>query len=250
VLAVAVIVAVGCDSSQPDRIDTRTASVSFKTTAESFLFDCYEVWIDQSNPPDGIPEFNAGVTTCDETTQFQERAVPWNYALGISIIRAGTTTEETVTSLTGLPGSSVLPGDDTDVIADFISLTDFDPTIGTAAPKPHQDEFYFLNGKQVSRGSPYFLSAFGFSVGTPNILDTPLTVAPTFDFSVNTGDTIIVRARKQSLAAAPPYLPPVPDPKIILEATLAVGGVSVVPTGSSVSTVDDQSGFTLSFTVP
>ena len=38
------------------------------------------------------------------------RAVPWRYSLGITIIHRGSTTEELVTSLTGVLGTISYPG--------------------------------------------------------------------------------------------------------------------------------------------
>jgi len=249
VLVAAVLVAVGCDSTQPDRIESRTASVTLNTAAKVDLYDCFEVWQDTNNPQDGVPDVNTGFLTCEPTppAPFKAiRSIPWRYSLRISVIRRGTTTEEVVTSDTGLFGSSVEQGDPNP----FVSMTDFDETATPIPDRPPADDLYFLNGKTVSLGNPTYLAFAGIDVGTPNILTQPLTTSPTFDFTVNTGDTIVVRARKQLVADAPPFLHFDQDPEVTLEAGLAIGGTAVATSGTSSSSTSDGSGFSISFTVP
>jgi hypothetical protein len=77
-----------------------------------------------------------------------------------------------------------------------------------------------------------------------------LTTAPTFDFQVNTGDTVVVRARKQALADADAFISFDQDPEIQLSAQFSVGGVGVITNGDSASATDDKAGFSFSFTVP
>ena len=249
VLVTAVLVAVGCDSTQPDRTQSRTASVSLRTTAKVDLYDCFEVWQDTSNPQDGVPDVNTGFVTCEPAQPAPVKAIrsaPWRYSVRISVIRKGTTTEEVVSSDSGLFGSSVEQGDPNP----FVSMTEFDETSPPLPDRPHADDIYFLNGKTVSLGNPTYLAFAGIDVGTPNILTQALTTAPTFDFTVNTGDTILVRARKQPFAEAPPYLSFDQDPEVTLEAALAIGGTPVATSGTNVSSFDDKSGFSASFTVP
>jgi hypothetical protein len=166
----------------------------------------------------------------------------------ISAIRAGTTTEEIVTSLSNVIGSSVQPGDGID---DFVSLTEYDPTVQppTVFKSPEFRSGYgivsFLNGKELSRASALYLTPIGIELGEVNIL----TLTPSFDFTVNSGDTIIVRARKQLVADAIPYLPVAPPPDLRLTGLLSVGGALVSPSGNSESTSDDGAGISFSFTV-
>lgn len=243
VLTAAVLVSVGCDSDEPEHATGRTASVTVTAVAEGPLFNCYEVWQDTTVPPDSNPDVNTGFVICDETIDFAQRPVPWRYSLTISVIHAGTVTEDVVTSLEGLPGSSVLPNDGID---DFVSLTDYDPNVLTAPAKDHQEDIWFVNGKTVSRGSPVYLAAMGLDLGVPNIL----TTSPSFDFAVNSGDTIIVRARKQGTAAAPAFIPTTPEPNLTISGTLSVGGVGASVSGSQTSSNADQAGFAFSYTVP
>jgi hypothetical protein len=239
----------GCSSTQPDRIETRTASLSFFTRALVNLYNCYNIGQDTNG--DGVPDVDYGVF-CQETTPPQrvDRPVPWRYSIKITVIRSGTTDEEVVTSTSGVIGSSVQVGDG---VYDYISLTDYDPDEPTV-PDRSDGDIYFTNGHQVSAGSPIYLAATGIDPGEPNILG----LTPTFDFTLDTGDTVIVRVRKQPMSLAPAYLPSDPDPEIRLSAVLKVSGVDVapqstppLPAGSTSPTTgnEDQAGITFSYTV-
>jgi hypothetical protein len=245
---VTVFALVGCDSTQPDRIETRTASVVFETKASTQLFNCYDQYEDIDG--DGIPEQFDGVV-CFPTVEYQPRDVPWRYSIKITAIRAGSVDEQVVTSTTGAIGSSVESGD---LLDDFVSLTGYDTGTDPAPGRPNEGNIYYLNGHKVSTGSPIYLASVGVDAGIPNILDA----TPTFDFNLNSGDTVIVRVRKQSLLDSPHFLPADPDPRIQIMGFLLVGGDIVAPQStpplgggstSPTSTIDDKSGVTFSYTV-
>jgi hypothetical protein len=243
-VAVAILAISGCNSSQPSGGVSRTASLSMTAIADGLLYDCYDIWVDTSQPPDGIPDSDTGYKICDITTDAAQRAVPWRYSLSISIIPAGSTTERIVTSVNGVTGSSIQPGDGID---DFISMTNYDLTVGVAAVKPPDlaNGLYFINGKHVSVGSPVYLSANNFgNLGAPNVL----TTSPSFDFTVNSGDTVVVRARKQPLAEAPGFITS-EFPHLKIGAAFSVGGIAVVTNGNQTSGEEDKAGFTFSYTV-
>ena len=245
-----VLAAAGCKSTQPGSVGTRIASLRIVAKAEVSTFNCYQIWADDAN---GDPAFT-GTVECDDVIGQQglpiiaNRSVPWNYSLSVSIIRAGSTSEEIAISRSGVFGSSIEPGDGID---DFISLTEYDPTDqpATVFRNPEFRQGYgivtFENGRLVSRGSPIWLAIAGFGPGETNIL----TLSPTFDFEVNAGDTVIVRARKQLAVDAPPFLQSSPPPEIILSGTLSVGGSLVTPAGAAKSTSADGAGISFSFTV-
>jgi hypothetical protein len=244
----------GCSSTQPDSVTSRTGSISFSANGTVPIYNCYDVWQDTSSPPDGIPDVFIN-SVCEEQfgpgvppVQIREaRPIPWRYSIKITKIPAGSTTEQLVIATDGVTvGSSVEPDD---FAEDFESLTNYDPA---QSPVPNRivGDVYFINGKRVSAGSTVYLSTAGFDLGVPNTLTFPTT----FDFNVTTGDTIIVRARKQLVVDAPPYLPPSPDPEIKITASLAVSGVVVTPQGTPAdspgsSTIEDGGGTTFSFTV-
>ncbi len=228
-------VVAGCSSTQPDRIESRSASLSFETKASVYLWDCYE-----SPFSFCFPALNGGVQ------RIVDRPAPWRYSVKITIIRAGTINEVVATSLTGVYGSSVEPGD---VVDDFISMTPYDPDM-PPAPDQNVGGTDFTDGFTVSSASPIYLATIFVDPGIPNILDTvspdPYTPA-TFDLDLNTGDTVIVRARKQAESQAPPFSPPFENIK--MTATLAISGTPVTGQGPQTSSSDDRAGFTFSFTV-
>jgi hypothetical protein len=234
----AAFVVAGCSSTQPDRVETRTASLSFATTASVPVWDCYESPFPFCFPAlDGNPP----------AQKIVDRQVPWRYSVAITIVRAGTYTEEVAFSTTGTLGTSV--GEPGDVVPDFVSLTNYDPDQPPVADRD-VGGIHFTNGKTVSSGSPVYLSQVGIDPGIPNMLDTvaPVPGAPaTFDFELNTGDTVIVRARKESVAASPAVSPAYEN--VRLKATLALAGSPVVGQGPQTSPTDDKAGFTFSFRV-
>jgi hypothetical protein len=230
------LVVAGCSSTQPDRIETRTTSLSFETKGSVYLWDCYE------------SPFVTCFPALDEhgVQKFADRSLPWRYSVKITIIRAGTTVEVVANSVTGVFGSSVEPGD---LVDDFVSMTNYDP-FADPAPDKTVGGIVFTGGKTVSSANPIYLSTIYIYAGVPNILDIaaggPETPA-TFDMDLNTGDTVIVRARKQEVAQEPPFAPPFENVK--MSATLAVSGSPVVAQGPQQSSTDDKAGFTFSFTV-
>ena len=245
VMAIALLVVTGCNTTQPPSVGPRIASVTVDATAKGDLFDCYDIWQDTSQPPDGVADIDTGYKLCQPApAPPASRGVPWHYSMSISIIPAGTTTEQIVRSVNGVIGSSIRAND---TVEDFVSLTNYDPTVEGAADKAHDPEtgFYYQNGKRVSVGSPVYLTALGIPItGVPNIL----TVTPSFDFTVNRGDTIVVRAAKQSTAQSPPFII-YPQPNLVIAATLNVGGTAVTPSGSATSTDADKAGISFSYTV-
>jgi hypothetical protein len=250
VLLGSVLAVSGCSTTQPGSQGTRTASLSIIAKADMTVFNCYEIWADDIN---GIPvyqEFNECYAEINQQTGLPvvaNRNVPWRYSLSVSIIHRDSTTEEIATSLSGLVGSSIQPGDNVD---NFISLSAYDPTDQPADFRPPEIRpsyglVQFLNGKKVSRGSPFWLGTNGFELGDPNIL----SASPTFDFEVDSGDTVVVRARKQLKVDAADFLQAAPPPKITLSGTLSVGGSSVSPSGTTTSSDADGAGISFSFTV-
>jgi hypothetical protein len=239
-----------CSTTQPTRSLGRTASITMSATADGTYQDCYEVW--QDTDGDGTPDTDTGFRTCEEalvaggggvgTVPYSGKPVPWRYSMQITVIHSGSTQETVVKSVNGVLGSSVEPGGD-----NFVSLTDYDPQIQTANVKPPDPPLFYLNGKRVSTGSPVYLSAQGFDVGTPNIL----TETGSFNFDITSGDTIIVRARKQAVAQSPGFIIS-PNPDLLLAGVFFVDGAAIGAdslNGSSASTAADKSGFTFSYTV-
>jgi len=229
------LVITGCSSTQPDRIETRSASLSFETKASVTIWVCYE-----SPFLYCFPVMDGGAQ------RVVDRPAPWRYSLEVTIIRAGTVYPTLAISSTGVLGTSIYPGDG---VADFVSLTDYDPD---QPPAPDRTEFGidWTNGKTVSAANPLYLQWTSDDPGAPNLLDivsaTPGTPA-TFDFELNSGDTVVVRARKQEVTASPSFDPPYENVK--LSAFLSVSGSPVSAQGPQTSSIEDKAGFTFSFTV-
>jgi len=228
----------GCSSTQPDRIETRPASLSFKTTAFVGLWDCYE----DPAPPGCFPQLEDNGSGLQKK---ETRSVPWRYSLEITVIRAGTTEEVVVTSLSGEVGSSVQAGDD---VEHFVSLTDYDPNM-PAVPDKVVDGTTYSNGHAVSTGSPIYLATINVDPSVPNPPNILLNTAQTFDFTLNAGDTVLVRARKQGVddPSAPQFQPPLDD--ITLESSLSVSGVPVVNQKELKLVPDNSPGLSFSYTV-
>ena len=252
VMAASALALAACDTTQPDRISGRTGSLTVQAGAAAIeLLECYEIWqdLEPAGMPDGVPETFLQQSQCFETGRTAAKPVPWHYSLAVTIIPAGSTTEQLVISRDGVVGTTIGNGELSD---DFISMTDFDPDVPPSILRPPLGDIYFLNGKEVSRGSPVYLGAFSAScpscpidLGAANVLTGPAS----FDFDVNSGDTIIVRARKQRYGDSAGYIPADPNPQLRISATLAIGGVPVAVNGTSDSPNEDGTGFAFSFTV-
>jgi hypothetical protein len=170
----------------------------------------------------------------------------------ITLIPAGTTFEQLLISTDGFPGTTSLANDELDT---YFSMTDYDPSEPPAPQRPPLGDIVYVNGKEASWGSPIYHGAFSTScpscpldLGLPNIVSGPTS----FDFPLNSGDTVVVRARKQDLAHSGGFIPADVTPlqiEVVLIATLSIGGVPVTPNGSTVSSTDDASELTFSYTV-
>jgi hypothetical protein len=254
---VSVLAVTGCSTTQPDSVGTRDASVSFAANALVEIWDCYEEWQDTTGPngvPDGTPDIKINDSlvcfpALDDLGQQirTQRAVPWNYSVKITVIHPGSVNEEVVVSSDGATvGSSV---EFNDTVPDFVSLTNYDPDMPPAPLHANVGDIYYINGVRLSTGSPIYLANIGVDPGVPNLLQLD---PPTFDFNLNTGDTVIVRVRKQDTSQAPPGIPPYPDLK--LTASLNVSGVATSPVSTPpgnppTTSADNKAGMTFSFTV-
>jgi len=243
----ALVALAGCETTQPDSAQARKASLVLKTTGLIPLYHCWEVWRDVNLDGQILVEDdqNLGSYRCDQIGTAQ-RNVPWRYSIAVTVIRAGTTFEDLVFSDTGVVGTSIFPGDE---IEDFACLTPYDPGVAQAPDLPHTPEdgdIYYVFGRELSNGSADYLATQNFDLGPANILTFPTS----FDFDVNAGDTVVVRARKQLFVDTnPQFLPIVPDPELVLQSQLAISGVAVGGAGTQTSTFGDGSAVYFSFTV-
>lgn len=226
----------GCDSTQPDQVTAAPATLLITAKAKIDDNNCWEVWEDTDN--DNVADQNDNSVVCSPVTSETKvtRSVPWRYSIQVSLLKSGQTTAEII-------GTSVEPGGP---IPEFASMTPYDETpqtVGaTRAPDP---PYYYLNPVTASNGSRYWLAANFYDLGgEPNVLEQ----VPVYEFNMDPGDTVIVQARKQPVNEGPGYLPIDEDPELHIIGTLTLGGVEVQLQGQSVSTNDDKSGISFSYT--
>lgn len=249
VLAVSALGLAACSSTQPDSISTRNGSLTFETRGVLGKLNCYEIWQDTTNPQDGIPDVYLDQKQCFETTGTENRPLPWHYSIIVTIIRSGTTFEDLLFSVDGVPGTTSVPEFG---LPEYFSLTGYDLSQPPAPARDPVGDIYFVNGKDVTWGSAIYQTSFSAScpscpmeVGTPNVAGGP----ESFNFTLNSGDTVLVRARKQTIAQSPGYVPADADAKITLNAQLSMGGVPVATNGATATSDADGSTLSFSYTV-
>lgn len=249
VITLSAVALAACESTQPDRVTGRTGSLTFAASGDLGKLNCYEIWQDTSNPLDGIPDVFLDQSQCFEIPGTDQRPLPWHFSIIITIIHTGTTFETLLFSDAGVPGTTSDPRLGLD---EFFSMTDFDPSEPPAVLRDPIGDIHFVNGKEVTWGSKVYQSAYSAScpncpvdVGIPNIAGG----SPSFDFMLSAGDTVLVRARKQTIQQSPGYLPVGSVPNIKLTAILSIGGVPVATNGALESSSLDGSTLSFSYTV-
>ena len=232
-----------CDSTQPVDAGVQTFSLGVQAFASTNLYDVWDATEDTDF--DGTPDTPAGLL-CLETAVTTIAEVPWNYAAQISIIRAGTTTEEVI-------ATSI------DTLNDFSSRTAFDEVIFAQRSSFSSGNFFYTNGRSVSAShrdviegirtpqrAPVFRSQclqLNLTVPQENVLGSP----GTFDVPMSQGDTVVVRARKQLNQVADLSGRFNNNPQ--LGALTFLEGRAISPIGTTGSTTGDGSGFSFSFTL-
>ncbi len=281
VLALCLISISGCDSEQPQQTSGQTMQIEIDTgNASVGVFDVWEQYFDVNN--DGIPDETDPLgnilipplqTACrralDRSSAIINRddavthvgRTPWNYSLEISIIRAGTTVIQRLTTTdalkstfnmtrysdTFLTGAQV-PGTDcpTGAICNQIGrLTSTHRIVidSTYNFHPNSNELLPLDENNrwdlICPGSPV--------LGNPRMngtLTNPLP--PPFTMDLQKGDTILVKARKN---ITPPEGVELNSEPVLLGAVFLDGRRIMNLTGTSVSAPDQAAGISFSFTV-
>jgi len=107
ILLMSMLVATSCDSDQPLSVEGQQVDIFFNAFAATTpLFRVWELTVDTDN--DNVPDDvnGDGVSDQDDVTLWCEmgptsanpNSVPWDYSLRISVVRAGSTVPEIVTS--------------------------------------------------------------------------------------------------------------------------------------------------------
>ena len=263
--------AVACDSEQPEQAGSSAGQLSFATTATVAVLDVWEWYIDANG--DGVPDqYDESGRPIDPPIQVQCRKVvnadgtplitqspnvPFTHSLRVKVLRSGETEAETITS--------------DDALAASFNLTPYDETILTGQPAPPCSfpevctplgrltaanrtviESTYSDPDRVDSSGPgagitglYVCPGSG-DLGEPRLggtTDDP--GAPPLEFELNSGDTVIVEARKAFEATGGLELlaPPV------LVGTLRIDGRVVVPAGTTTSSDEPGSGVAFSFTL-
>ncbi len=248
----------GCDTTQPQQVGVQSMQIRMNATS---LVDVYNVWeeyydADQDGVPDPYdPSGNLldppVQVVCQLTTQQASAPVPWPYSLEISVLRAGETVPEVVTSQDALD-------------SDF-NLTPYASGTFGAQPNPPCPSPKVCNPLGQLAATDRLVIDSPFSdpnrdpanpnryrcPGAPGLGDprmggtTNAPLPPPFTIDVGKGDTVIVKARKA--------LRPLNGVEVLIEPRLTaqtfLGGRLVAPAGKTSSSEDPGSGVSFSFTV-
>ena len=256
VLALCLISISGCETTQPQQIGSQNMQIEILTgNAAVGVFDVWEAYFDTNN--DGIPDetdpdgnilLPPVQTICRRAFESGGEEViavqntPWNYSLEISIIRAGTTVIERLTT--------------TEALNSIFNMTPYADGLLAGAQQPGADcpllATCNLVGRLPSTHRIVIDSTHPSCPGSPVLGDPRMSgtlaspLPPPFTTEVEKGDTILVKARKNF---APPEGVEIGS-EPTLQGSLFLGGVRILNlTGTSVSTPDQAAGISFSFTV-
>ena len=256
VLALCLILMSSCDSEQPQEIGSQTMQILVEAgNASAGVYDTWEQYYDVDN--NGIPDETDPAGTllpepvfvvCRRATAtgggelFGSGSTPWNYALEISVIRAGTTVHERLTT--------------TEALNATFNLTPYAEGFLNGAQQPGGDCPQFAVCNFIARvlGTHRLVvdSTFPTCPGSPGLgeprmsgtLANPLPAPFTLD--LEKGDTILVKARK---SITPPEGVELFSAPVLLGSVFLNGLQIRNLTGTSVSTSDQAGGISFSFTV-
>jgi hypothetical protein len=251
-----------CDSTQPQEVGEQFMQIEIAAgNATIQVYDVWEQYYDMNG--DGIPdETDPGgnlletpveiacrkATSPTGTNIIASGFTAWNYALEISIIRAGTTEVERLTTAEALLSSFNMteyatitiagmqqPGLDCPNFAVCNPIGRLPGTHRIVIDSTYQGPFTDL----VCPGSPGLGQArMGGTAGNPGPVP--------FSLTVEKGDTVLVDARKNF--SAPEGIILLSEPT--LQGTLFLGGLQIQNlNGTSVSVAEPRAGISFSFTV-
>jgi hypothetical protein len=229
--------------------------VGVTSAARTGIYDIWEEWFDANG--DGsindVGTCSVSATACaDDTdcpaaetcifedillrydcvqTGAQDELIPWRFSASISVVRKGQNQEEIVATSLGTP----------DV---FSSLTPYtDGFFGVPGPRTNNPPIFYINGRRdAGGGRDYLGNCLGNALDEPNVLGQ----TPRFDLTLNQGDTVVIRVRKQLEADADPDFIPQSLPTLTVSGFLEGRSVSLE---GSPDTTGDGGGTTQSFTL-
>jgi hypothetical protein len=252
---VLLLAAVSCNTTQPADAGPQTFSVGVTSAARTGIYDIWEEWFD-ANGDGGINDVgtcSVSATACSDAmdcpaaetcvfediflryicsqTLAQDVLIPWRFSADISVVRKGATEEEMVATSVGTAD-------------EFSNLTPYtDGFFGVPGPVGNNPPIYYINGRRdAGGGRDYLGNCLGKVLDESNVLGQ----TPRFELTLNQGDTVVIRVRKQKLEDA--------DPDFIPESlpTLTISGFlegRVVSLQGNPDTTGDGGGTTQSFTL-
>ena len=235
-LALALILSgAACDTRQPTDAGTQEITITMTGTGKAEIYNIWDVWDDV----DGDCEISEGDLPlskkgCRAQGDDLDTTVPWRYSAVLTVIRAGTTTEELIATSVGTANefSSVSFYDDT-VIRELANVCFDDP-----------NELW-VNGRQLTAANVDIMEGCLDYIGLPpaNVLGSP----DSYTVSVQQGDTVIFRARKArpDKSESQPYNSIAEGP-VDQFAEVFIDGVPVVPLGDSATGDEYGGGISLS----
>ena len=256
VLALCLFPMPGCDSKQPQEIGSQTMQILIEAgNASAGVYDTWEQYFDVNG--DGIPDATdpAGNILPEPVQVVCRRATapggalvlgsgstPWAYALEISIIRAGTTVIERVTTTEALNSTFNL----TPYADDFLNGAQLPggdcPALAVCNPIGR-----VLGTNRLVIDSSYPTCPGSPGLGEPRMSGTLAAPLPApFTLGVEKGDTVIVKARKS--ITPPEGVELFSEP--VLQGSVFLNGLEIRNlSGTSVSTSEQAAGISFSFTV-
>ncbi len=257
VLVLGLISISGCETTQPQQIGSQTLQIEIEAgNAAVNVFDVWEQYFDINN--DGIPDETDPdgnilspplQTVCrrgfdpfgNEVIAVQN--TPWNYSVEISIIRAGTTVTQRLTT--------------TEALTATFNMTPYSETSILGAQQPNEDcpplAICNLIGRFAATHRIVIDSTHPDCPGSPVLGDPRMSgtlenpLPPPFTIEVEKGDTVLVKARK---SFSPPEGVEINNAEPTLQGSLFLGGARILNlSGTSVSPPEQGAGISFSFTV-
>jgi hypothetical protein len=273
-----VAAALGCSTTQPTAKPAQSAQVTFQANAPRVLL--YEVWDatlvtvtsypdNPGRPPDQVVA-DLGLW-CDvaASADLQQRlsaTYPFRFSVEIEVIRAGTSTIERISGASYASSyGSVTAYDETPAATTTTHLKEWSRDLSDDSTPDVKVTLTLKNGRRISTASRDFIekikipsntsTSYGSQcpyggptsaaiLGDPGVAGSPSS----FGFELNAGDTVIVKARKDTNPAATALFtnaPPTFGSQIYLEGK----DVSSSLVGNTFSPQNSQDGISYSFTL-
>ncbi len=205
-LLVGVVAFTGCDSEQPAQVLTSIASIEMSAT--NSVVKAMHTWnVFEDNDNNNVPDDGQTYLWCEfpasGTSQTSvPTSVPWSFSTEVSIIRAGTTVREVITSENATAKNFNIAQYDRTSVTNSVTPTKPPQIVNGrlfkfTMPRRHPSVRYELMNAVKSPLANLTGATFGngvCSAGTPGEARLDSVPLP-YMIELNKGDTIIVKAR-------------------------------------------------------